>query len=107
MGRTALLGIGAHVSERVLSLVIGGNQPYAWPNSALVRTITGALAEGARSGSMEPLVRAFEDFWEIQLPEVQRRRLLNNDPVALRAAWSAAQSEGAIFGELGGGGCAA
>jgi pimeloyl-ACP methyl ester carboxylesterase len=100
-GGRLCFGIGAHIPERVLSLVIGGNQPYAWPNTQLVRIITSALAEAAGSGSMEPLVRAFEDFWGIQFPAVQRKRLLDNDPVALKAAWTAAQSEGAISGELG------
>ena len=40
-------GIGEHAPQRVRSLVIGGNQPYAWPDSPLVRTVTGAL-EAAR-----------------------------------------------------------
>jgi pimeloyl-ACP methyl ester carboxylesterase len=99
-GGRLCFGIGAHAPERVLSLVIGGNQPYAWPNTVLGRTITSALADGARSGSTEPLVRAFEHFWKIQFAAAKRKRLLDNDPVALRAAWSAAQSEGAISGEL-------
>src|ERR687891_814478 len=51
-------GIGEHAPERVLSLVIGGQQPYAWPDSPLVRVVTEALGAGRAEGSMEPLVRA-------------------------------------------------
>jgi pimeloyl-ACP methyl ester carboxylesterase len=93
-------GIGAHAPERALALVIGGNQPYAWPDTRLGRVIGAALATGAERDSMEPLVRAFEDFWGIQFPDVQRTRLLDNDPVALQAAWTAAQREGAISNDL-------
>ena len=100
-GGRLCFGIGEHAAGRVRSLVIGGNQPYAWPDTRLGRLIGAALAEGAEAGSMEPLVRAFEEFWEIQFPDVQRRRLLANDPVALQAAWTAAQREGAISDELG------
>jgi pimeloyl-ACP methyl ester carboxylesterase len=100
-GGRLCFGIGAHAPERVLSLVTGGNQPYMWPDTPLARVIGAALAEGTEAGSMEPLVRAFEHLWGIQFPDVQRMRLLDNDPVALRAAWIAAQSEGAISNELG------
>lgn len=100
-GGRLCFGIAAHAPERVLSLVTGGNQPYAWPDTPLARVIGAALAEGAEVGSMEPLVRAFEDLWGIHFPDVQRMRLLDNDPAALRAAWTAAQSEGAISEELG------
>jgi pimeloyl-ACP methyl ester carboxylesterase len=81
--------------------VIGGNQPYAWPDTPLARLVTAALSEASQAGSMEPLLRAFEGFWGIRFSDVQRTRLLENDPVALEAAWTAAQGEGAISGELG------
>ncbi len=95
-------GIGEHASERVLSLVIGGQQPYAIdPNGPLVRTVTEALAESRRQGSMEPFVQAAESFAGGRLPDVLRARWLDNDPVALEAAWSAAVAEGAITEDLG------
>jgi pimeloyl-ACP methyl ester carboxylesterase len=100
-GGRLCFGIGEHAAGRVLSLAIGGNQPYAWPETRLTRLIGAALAEGAEAGNMEPLVHAFEGFWGIRFPDVQRRRLLDNDPVALHAAWTAAQSEGTISGRLG------
>ena len=93
--------IGEHAPQRVLSLVIAGNQPYAWPETSLTRLVGAALTEGADAGSMEPLVQAFERVWSLRFSDVQRRRLLGNDPVALRAAWTAAQREGAISDDLG------
>jgi pimeloyl-ACP methyl ester carboxylesterase len=93
-------GIGEYASERVVSLVIGGNQPYAWPDSPLVRVVTEALASAREEGSVEPLVRTFEDFWEVEFPDPQRGRWLENDPAALEAAWSAALAEGPISQDL-------
>jgi pimeloyl-ACP methyl ester carboxylesterase len=93
-------GIGERAPERVLSLVIGGNQPYAWPDSPLTRTVTEALA-AAQTEGMEALVRAFEDFWGVRFPDPQRLRWLDNDPAALAAAWRAALAEGAISEDLG------
>jgi pimeloyl-ACP methyl ester carboxylesterase len=92
-------GIGEHASRRVRSLVIGGNQPYAWPDSPLVRTVTGALS-AARTDGMEAVVGAFEDFWQVRFPDAQRGRWLDNDPAALAAAWSTAMSEGGITEDL-------
>ena len=87
--------------ERVRSLVIGGNQPYAWPDSPLTRIVTEGLAVSREERSMEPMVRAFEDFWEVGFPEPQRERWLDNDPLALEAAWRAALDEEAIADDLG------
>lgn len=66
-------GIGEHAPDRVLSLMIGGNQPYAWPDSPLARIVTEALV-AARTEGMEALVRAFEDFWGVRFPDTQRGR---------------------------------
>ena len=92
-------GIGEHAPQRVRSLVIGGNQPYPWPDSPLVRTVTEALS-AARTEGMEALVGAFEGFWEVRFPEAQRARWLDNDPAALAAAWSTAMAESAIAENL-------
>jgi hypothetical protein len=81
--------------------VIGGNQPYAWPESAISRAIGRALAAAREQASMEPLVHAFEVVWDIALPSPQRERLLENDPLALDAAWTAAMAEGAVSTDLG------
>src|SRR5215207_1634468 len=94
-------GIGEHAPERMLSLAIGGNQPYAWPDSPLVRIVSEALPAAREERSMEPLVRAFENLWEVRFPDPQRARWLDNDPTAIDAAWSAALAEGAISKDLG------
>ena len=88
-------GIGQHAPERVLSLVVGGQQPYAWPDSPLTRVVTKGLA-ASRTEGMEALVQAFEAFWGVRFPDTQRARWLDNDPAALEAAWSTALAEGAI-----------
>ncbi|HEX5799666.1 MAG TPA: alpha/beta hydrolase [Gaiellaceae bacterium] len=99
-GGRLCFGIGEHAPERVSSLIIGGQQPYRWPDSPLTRVVTEAL-EAAQTHGMEAFAQALEDFWGIRLPEPQRTHGLDNDPVALRAAWRAALSEGAISGDLG------
>jgi pimeloyl-ACP methyl ester carboxylesterase len=99
-GGRLCFGIGEHAPGRVRSLVIGGNQPYAWPESPVSRTVGQALAAAREQVSCEPLVRAFEDFWGIEFPGPQRERLLANDPLALHAAWTAAMAEGAISADL-------
>jgi pimeloyl-ACP methyl ester carboxylesterase len=100
-GGRLCFGIGEHARGRVRSLVIGGNQPYAWPESPISRAVGQALAAARERESSEPLVRAFEAFWDIEFPSPRRERLLDNDPLALHAAWTAAMAEGAISGELG------
>ena len=93
-------GIGEHAPDRVRSLVIGGQQPYRWPDSPLTRVVTEAL-DAAQSEGMEAFAHALEDFWGIRLPEPRRTHGLDNDPAALRAAWRAALSEGPVSGDLG------
>jgi pimeloyl-ACP methyl ester carboxylesterase len=100
-GGRLCFGIGQHAPDRVRSFVIGGNQPYAWPESPISRTIGQALAAGREQLSSEPLLRAFEASWDIEFRGPQRERLLDNDPLALHAAWSAALAEGPISDDLG------
>ena len=100
-GGRLCFGIGEHASRRVRSLVIGGNQPYAWPESAISHTVGRALAAAREQASVEPLVRAFEAFWGVEFSGQQRDRLLDNDPIALHAAFTAAMAEGAIAADLG------
>jgi pimeloyl-ACP methyl ester carboxylesterase len=57
--------IGEHKPERVLSLVIGGQQPYAWPDSPLTRVVTAGHAASQTEG-MEAPVRAFESFRDVR-----------------------------------------
>lgn len=92
-------GIGEHAPERVLSLVIGGQQPYRWPDSPLVRVVTEGLETARREGNIERLVEALEGFWGIRFSE--ERRTLDNDPAALSAAWQAGLAEGPVSQDLG------
>jgi pimeloyl-ACP methyl ester carboxylesterase len=95
-------GIGEHVPERVLSLVIGGQQPYAIdPDGPLAHAATETLAESRREGSMEPFVAMLESFAGTRFPDALRERWLDNNPAAIEAAWSAAIVEGAISEDLG------
>jgi pimeloyl-ACP methyl ester carboxylesterase len=94
-------GIGEHAPERVLSLVIGGQQPYAIdPEGPLAHAATETLAESRREGSMEPFVEMLESFAGTHIPDALRERWLDNDPEAIEAAWSAAIDEGAISEDL-------
>src|SRR5918997_1952431 len=95
-------GIGEHAPERVLSLVLGGQQPYAIdPDGPLAHAVIETLAESRREGSMEPFVEMLESFAGSRFPDTLRERWLDNDPVAIEAAWSAAVAEGAISEDLG------
>jgi len=93
-------GIGEHAPGRVLSLVIGGQQPYAMdPGGPLVRAVTAGLEAACEQG-IEAFVAALEEFSGIRFPEAQRRLHLENDPAALAAAWHAALTEGAVAADL-------
>jgi pimeloyl-ACP methyl ester carboxylesterase len=92
-------GIGEHAPERVHSLVIGGQQPYGWPDSPLTRVVTEGLAASQTEGP-EAFTQALEGFWGIRFPEPRRTRGLDNDPAALQAAWSASLAEGAVSDDL-------
>jgi pimeloyl-ACP methyl ester carboxylesterase len=94
-------GIGEHAPKRVLSLVIGGQQPYAWPDSPLVQAVTEGLAAAREQGRIEAFLETLERFWDITVPAPRRERLLTNDPIALEAAWQAALAEGPVSDDPG------
>lgn len=79
--------------------MVGGQQPYAWPDSPLTRVVTEGLAASQEAG-MEALVRAFEAFWGVRFDDAQRTLWLDNDPAALEAAVKAVLAEGAISEDL-------
>jgi pimeloyl-ACP methyl ester carboxylesterase len=98
-GGRLCFGIGELASERVLSLVIMGQQPYAMnPDGPLARVVMTALAD-ADEGAMEALVASFEAIAG-RYPEAVRAIYLACDPAALRAASTAAISEGAVSEDL-------
>jgi pimeloyl-ACP methyl ester carboxylesterase len=99
-GRLAF-GIGEHAPERVRSLVIVGQQPYAVdPDGPLSRVVGEALAASREQG-IEALVQAFEAIAG-RYPEHVRAAYRASDAAAMRAAWSAAMAEGAVSKNLGG-----
>ena len=93
------LGIGEHAPGRVLSLVVGGQQPFAWPDSPLTHVVTKGLA-ACQGSDAEPLVEAFERFWNVRFPDLLRSRWVDNDPIALAAAWATVTTEGPVSANL-------
>jgi pimeloyl-ACP methyl ester carboxylesterase len=93
-------GIGEHAPDRVLSLVMGGQQPYAIdPRGPLTRVVEEGLV-ASRTNGIEAFVSALEAFSEIRFASAQRGRYLQNDPAAIEAAWRAALDEGAVSEDL-------
>ncbi len=93
--------LGEHAPERVLSLVLCGNQPYAWNlESPTAKAVTAAVA-AARQGGMNGFVEAFESALAYRFPEPERTWTLEkNDPAALEAAWRSAHVEGPVSEDL-------
>jgi pimeloyl-ACP methyl ester carboxylesterase len=99
-GGRLCFGIGEHTPERVRSLVIIGQQPYAIDQDGPLAQVVGqALADSEEQG-IEALVEAFEAIAG-RYPEMVRSTYLACDAAAMRAAWSAAMHEGAISEDLG------
>jgi pimeloyl-ACP methyl ester carboxylesterase len=97
-GRLAL-GIAEHAPARVHSIVIVGQQPYAIdPDGPLARIVRGAL-DTAVEPTIAPLVEAFESISGRYADDV-RSLYLKADAAAMRAAWRAAISEGAVASRL-------
>lgn len=93
-------GIGERAPERVLSLVIGGQQPYAVdPDGPLIRVVMEGVA-AARQGGIEAFVEAVEAALGVRLPDAQRARFLEHDAAAIGAAMNAMLAEGAIAENL-------
>jgi pimeloyl-ACP methyl ester carboxylesterase len=93
-------GIGQHAPERVLSLVLIGQHPYAIdPNGPLTRLVGDALT-AARTDGIQALVNAFESIVG-RYPDDVRAHYLACDAAAMRAAWTAALEEGVVATDLG------
>jgi pimeloyl-ACP methyl ester carboxylesterase len=93
--------LGEHASERVLSLVLCGNQPYEWDlESPTAQAVAAAIAASMEAG-MSGFVEAFESALDYRFPEPERTWTLEkNDPAALEAAWRSAQVEGPVSQNL-------
>ena len=99
-GGRLCFGVGEHAPGRVLSLVIGGQQPYEInPKGPLARVVIEATSAMKTEG-IEVFVTALERFSNIRLPDAKRGRYLENDPVAVAAASNAMPAEGQIVTNL-------
>lgn len=98
-GRLAF-GVGEHAPERVLSLVAGGQHPYAMnPEGPLARVVAGACDATRREGA-RAFVEALEEYWAIRFAEPERNEYLAQDGAALAAAAEAMLTQGAISEDL-------
>ena len=98
-GRLAF-GIAEHAPERVRSLVVVGQQPYAIDPEGPLARLVGQALEASKEEGIEALVRAFEAVTG-RYPEHVRAAYLACDAAAMRAAFAAAMSEGDVSGRLG------
>src|SRR5919109_4046414 len=94
--------LGELAPERVLSLVLCGNQPYVWNLASSTADAVAAAIRASRRKGMRGFVVAFEAALDYRFPEPQRTWTLEkNDPAALEAAWLSVQAEGPISRGLG------
>lgn len=92
--------LGERAPERLHSLVLNGNQPFAWdPTWRVVTALTAAMS-AAREGGSPALLQWFEDYIGRKLPRRERAWLLENDALAIDAAWASALDEGDIVADL-------
>ncbi len=99
LGARLGFAIGEHAPERVLSLVLCGNQPYQWPDGPMLRAVSEAVAAG-RSRGMVALVETWELSIGERFPEPGRTWMLENDPLALDAMLRSSLAEGPISQDL-------
>jgi pimeloyl-ACP methyl ester carboxylesterase len=93
--------LGRHAPERVVSLVLCGNQPYAWNLESPTAQGVAAAVAAARHKGMDGFVEAFESALDFRFPEPDRTWTLEtNHPAALEAAWRSAEVEGSVSQDL-------
>jgi pimeloyl-ACP methyl ester carboxylesterase len=99
LGARLGFAIGEHAPERLLSLVLCGNQPYEWPDGPMLRAVSAAVAAG-RDRGMVALVETWESAIGERFPEPGRTWMLENDPLALDAMLRSSLAEGPISEDL-------
>ena len=98
-GGRLCFGAGEYAPERIRSLVTIGQHPYPIDaRGPLARAVGQALVASKKRG-IEALIEAFE-AGAGRYPEDVRSIYLNADAAAMRAAWDAAISEGAVAEDL-------
>jgi pimeloyl-ACP methyl ester carboxylesterase len=94
--------LGEYAPERVLSLVLCGNQPYAWNLESPTAHAVAAAVAASRQDGMTGFVETFESGLGFRFPEPDRTWVLTtNEPAALAAALQSVRVEGAISQDLG------
>lgn len=92
--------LGEYEPRRLLSLTLGGNQPYAWRlDTPLARGVERWVRAGIEGGH-EAFVEAYEALLGEPLPAQERSWLFANDLLALEAAWLSVRDEGPISAGL-------
>ena len=92
---------GERAPDRLLSLVLCGNQPYAWDLESATAQAVGAAISASKQNGMKGFVETFESALGYRFPEPARTWTLEkNDPAALEAAWRSAEVEGPVSGDL-------
>jgi pimeloyl-ACP methyl ester carboxylesterase len=93
--------MGEHAPDRLLSLVLCGNQPYEWNLRSPTAHVVAAAIAAARRDGMRGFVEVFESGLDYRFPEPDRTLILEkNDPAALEAAWRNTQREGPVSPDL-------
>ena len=93
--------LGEHAPERVLSLVLCGNQPYRWDLESPTAQAAAAAIAASRQEGMKGFVETFEAALGYRYPEPDRTWTLEkNEPAALEAAWRSAKVEGPVSRDL-------
>ncbi|MGH3366057.1 MAG: alpha/beta fold hydrolase [Nocardioidaceae bacterium] len=92
--------LGEYAADRLRSLVLCGNQPYAWEARwPFVPTLTEALEVAATTG-MQGFLDALERSFGDSIGEPDRSWTLENDALAIGAAWRSALAEGVVSSDL-------
>ena len=93
--------LGEHAPERMLSLVLCGNQPYAWDLASPTAQAVAAAIAASKQGGMSGFLETFESALGYRLPEPDRTWTLEtNDPAALEAARRSTLVEGPVSEDL-------
>jgi pimeloyl-ACP methyl ester carboxylesterase len=92
-------GVAEHAPERVRSLVAVGQHPYPFRHDTPLFEVVQEALDASRERGIVSVVDAFEALAG-RYPEPVREAYLRGDAAAMRAAWTAAISEGAVSERL-------
>ena len=99
-GGRLCFGIGRHAPERVRSLIAIGQHPYEIDRDGPLARVVGDALKASKQRGIDALVEAFEAIVG-RYPDDVRSIYLACDADAMRAAWEAATTEGAVAEDLG------